>query len=159
MKRTILLGALGLMFLGAGCALQSEKAGLGDGYDAAAMPRPDVTQYVATTNLPDVHFDFDKYDVRLDDAKMLDKSAKWLKENARAQVLIEGHCDERGTSEYNTVLGERRAKAAVNYLVTRGIDARRITVVSYGEQKPQCDGHSEACWKQNRRAHFLYKAD
>jgi peptidoglycan-associated lipoprotein len=156
-----------LIFLGVGCARQPETAspsmGLGDsGYQQAmptAVARPDVTQYVATANLPDIHFDFDKYEIRPEAAKTLDASAAWLKSNAKAQVLIEGHCDERGTSEYNVVLGERRAKATMNYLMSRGIDARRIAVVSYGEDKPQCQQHNAACWAKNRRAHFLYKAE
>ena len=73
-------------------------------------------------------------------------------------MLIEGHCDERGTVEYNLVLGERRAKAAMNYLVAQGVQASRFTVISYGKERPFCTEHTEACWSQNRRAHFLVKA-
>ena len=102
-------------------------------------------------------FDFDKYDIRPTDAKTLDTNAAWLKSNDNL-VLIEGHCDERGTNEYNLALGERRAKAAMNYLVAQGVQASRITIISYGKERPTCTEHSESCWAQNRRAHFLVKA-
>ena len=151
-----------LVILGSGCAAQREVAGDGR-YDASAMPsdssRPDARQYVTTANLPDIHFDFDKYEIRPDAAKTLDASAKWLKGNTKTFVLIEGHCDERGTTEYNISLGERRAKAAMSYLVSQGVDARRIAVVSFGEDKPQCEQHNAACWAKNRRAHFLFKSE
>ena len=114
---------------------------------------------MAVAALKEVYFDFDKYDIRAEDAKTLDANAAWLKSNADNLVLIEGHCDERGTNEYNLALGERRAKATMNYLVSRGVDARRITVFSYGEDRPQCQEHNEACWAKNRRAHFLVKGE
>ena len=113
--------------------------------------------FKATPELADIHFDFDKYEIRTADAKLLDADASWLKQNADRFVLIEGHCDERGTSEYNVALGERRAKATMNYLVSRGIAASRITIVSYGEERPVCSEHQESCWAKNRRAHFLTK--
>jgi peptidoglycan-associated lipoprotein len=108
--------------------------------------------------LKTIYFDFDKYDIRPGDAKTLDGDAAWLKSNADNLVLIEGHCDERGTNEYNLALGERRAKATMNYLVAQGVQASRITIISYGKERPTCTEHSEACWAQNRRAHFLVKA-
>ncbi|HET8578686.1 MAG TPA: peptidoglycan-associated lipoprotein Pal [Methylomirabilota bacterium] len=113
---------------------------------------------MATDNLKDIHFDFDKYDIRSGDAKILDANAAWLKSNPNNLVLIEGHCDERGTNEYNLALGERRAKSTMNYLVGQGVQANRITIISYGEERPQCTEHNEACWAKNRRAHFLVKA-
>ena len=103
-------------------------------------------------------FDFDRYDIRADDAKILDGNAAWLKSNASNLVLIEGHCDERGTNEYNLALGERRAKSTMNYLVSQGIQANRITIISYGKERPVCSEKSESCWQKNRRAHFLVKA-
>ena len=112
---------------------------------------------MANPNLKDIHFDFDKYDIRPGDAKMLDGNAGWLKSNPNHLVLIEGHCDERGTNEYNLALGERRAKATMNYLVSQGVQASRITIISYGEERPLCSQKTEACWAQNRRAHFLVK--
>ena len=119
--------------------------------------RPPVSEFTANPNLKDIQFDFDKYDIRPGDAKVLDGNATWLKGNDQL-VLIEGHCDERGTNEYNLALGERRAKATMNYLVSQGVQAARITIISYGEERPLCTEHNEACWAKNRRAHFLTKA-
>jgi len=119
--------------------------------------RPQPGTFRATTELKDVHFDFDKYDIRSGDAKTLDANAAWLKSNTTMLVLIEGHCDERGTNEYNLALGERRAKAAMNYLVSQGVAQNRVSIISYGEQRPVCTEHDEACWAKNRRAHFLVK--
>ena len=125
---------------------------------AAPAARPSPTEFVANENLRDVYFDFDKYDIRPPDAKTLDANASWLKSNPNHLVLIEGHCDERGTNEYNLALGERRAKSAMNYLVSQGVQASRITIISYGEERPVCTQKSEECWAKNRRAHFLVKA-
>ena len=122
----------------------------------ATPPRP--SEFSEDANLKDVYFDFDKYDIRADDSKVLDGNATWLKSNANNLVLIEGHCDERGTNEYNLALGERRAKATMNYLVSQGIQANRITIISYGKERPVCSEKSEGCWQKNRRAHFLVKA-
>jgi len=119
--------------------------------------RPAPSDFVAVRDLADIHFDFDKYTIRPTDADLLDQNARWLKANEKDLLLIEGHCDERGTNEYNLALGERRAKAAMNYLVAQGVAARRITIISYGEERPQCTDHNEACWAKNRRAHFLLK--
>ena len=123
---------------------------------AAPASRPPVQEFAANPNLKDINFDFDKYDIRPGDAKILDGNASWLKSND-VLVLIEGHCDERGTNEYNLALGERRAKATMNYLVGQGVQAGRITIISYGEERPVCTEHTEACWARNRRAHFLSK--
>ncbi len=124
---------------------------------AAAAPRPVPKEFMAVAALKEVYFDFDKYDIRAEDAKTLDANATWLKSNAENLVLIEGHCDERGTNEYNLALGERRAKATMNYLVSQGIQANRITIISYGEERPVCSEKTEACWAKNRRANFLVK--
>ena len=115
-----------------------------------------MKDFAAVADLKDVFFDFDKYDIRPGDATTLDANAKWLKANDNL-VLIEGHCDERGTNEYNLALGERRAKSTMNYLVSQGVQANRITIISYGEERPQCTEHNEACWSKNRRSHFLVK--
>jgi len=123
---------------------------------APATPPP-PSEFRAHDALKDVYFDFDKYDIRPNDARTLDTNAGWLKQNTGQLVLIEGHADERGTNEYNLALGERRAKAAMNYLVSQGVQASRITIISYGEERPVCADKSEACWSQNRRAHFLVK--
>ena len=125
---------------------------------AAPAARPTPSEFRADDNLKDVFFDFDKYDIRPTDAKILDANASWLKSNANHLVLIEGHCDERGTNEYNLALGERRAKSTMNYLVSQGVQASRITIISYGEERPTCTQKTEECWAKNRRAHFLVKA-
>lgn len=128
------------------------------GAPGAAMRPPAPSEFVAAPALKDIHFDFDKYNIRPGDAKILDENAKWMKANANTLILVEGHCDERGTNEYNLALGERRAKATLNYLVSQGIAATRITVISYGEERPLCTEKNEGCWAQNRRAHFLVKS-
>jgi len=121
--------------------------------------RPSPRDFSAAAALKDIGFDYDKYEIRPADAKILDATAGWLKTNARNLVLIEGHCDERGTNEYNLALGEQRAKAAMSYLVALGIQAGRISIVSYGEERPLCNEQGEACWAKNRRAHFLVKPE
>ncbi|MBI1734235.1 MAG: peptidoglycan-associated lipoprotein Pal [Candidatus Rokubacteria bacterium] len=108
-------------------------------------------------DLKDVHFDFDKSEIRPDATKVLDASAAWLLEHPRSTVLVEGHCDERGTNAYNLALGDRRAHAATSYLISRGVPPTRFVTVSYGEERPVCTERAEACWWKNRRAHFLVK--
>ncbi len=135
-------------------------SGAGAGGATTAAPstaRPSLKEFTAVAALKDVFFEFDKYDIRAEDAKTLDANATWLKANAENLVLIEGHCDERGTNEYNLALGERRAKAAMNYLVSQGVQANRITIISYGEERPVCNEKNESCWSKNRRGHFLVK--
>ena len=127
------------------------------GASTAAGARPAPSEFAPVRDLVDVHFDFDKYEIRPRDAEILDANARWLRANANAQILIEGHCDERGTEEYNLSLGDRRAKSAVNYLLAQGIAPARIVTISYGKERPQCTDHNEACWAKNRRAHFLVK--
>jgi peptidoglycan-associated lipoprotein len=123
----------------------------------APPPRPAPAEYRSVAELRDVFFDFDKHAIKPEGARVLDATAGWLKANSSALLLIEGHCDERGTNAYNLVLGERRAKASQEYLVARGIAVDRITIISYGEERPVCSERPEACWAQNRRAHFLAK--
>lgn len=102
-----------------------------------------------------IHFDYDKYDIREDAQPILKKLAALLSSTKGARVIIEGHCDERGTDEYNLALGDRRANAAREYLVALGIPSGRIETVSYGEEKPLCAEGSEECWARNRRAAFV----
>ena len=123
---------------------------------ASAPARPG--EFAESAGLKDINFDFDKYVIRPGDAKILDANAAWLKSNSNALLLIEGHCDERGTNEYNLALGERRAKATMNYLVSQGVQAGRVTIISYGKERPLCSQKTEACWARNRRAHSLVKA-
>jgi len=105
--------------------------------------------------LKDIHFDFDKYDILPEDAQILKENAALLSKYPQVKVQVEGHCDERGTNEYNLALGERRANAAKKYLVSLGISADRISSISYGEEKPLDTGHNEEAWANNRRGHFV----
>ena len=103
----------------------------------------------------DAYFDYDKADIRPDARTALSKTADFLKANARFKVTIEGHCDERGSTEYNLGLGDRRASAVKQYLVSLGVPADRLSTVSFGKEKPFCMESNEACWQQNRRGHFV----
>lgn len=108
--------------------------------------------FLANTASDTIFFDTDSYDVDSEDRAILDSQAAWLIANPSVRVTIEGHCDERGTREYNLALGERRANAASNYLAARGVDASRMTVISYGKERPVALGSDPASWAQNRRA-------
>jgi peptidoglycan-associated lipoprotein len=103
----------------------------------------------------DIHFDFDTDTLTMDAQDLLKDKAQWLMDNPDAHVIIEGHCDERGSNAYNLALGDRRARAVKNFLVTLGIDSNRMTTISYGEERPLDPGHNEAAWAKNRRAHFV----
>jgi peptidoglycan-associated lipoprotein len=126
----------------------------GGGMGAERVP---VKEFHPAMEMADIHFDFDRYDIRSQDEPTLQSNAAWLRTNKNYLVLIEGHTDERGTPEYNVALGERRAKMAQNYLVSHGIDSRRISIISYGEYRQQCTDATEECWAKNRRAHFRIK--
>jgi len=108
--------------------------------------------------LKDIHFDFDKYDIRPSDAAILKENAELLKKYHKVKIQIEGHCDERGTNEYNLALGERRANSTRNYLLSLGISSERIFAISYGEERPLDPGHNEDAWTKNRRAHTIITA-
>jgi len=105
--------------------------------------------------LGDIFFDYDQSLIRPDAKKPLDQNVEWLRANAQPNLIIEGHCDERGSQEYNLALGQRRAKAAQDYLVASGIDEKRIQTISYGKERPFVVGHDESAWQWNRRAHFV----
>ena len=109
----------------------------------------------ASSPLKDVFFEFDRHDLTGDARDILKGNAEWLKKNSSARVEIEGHCDERGTSEYNLALGAKRSQAARDYLVTLGIAPDRISTISYGEEIPACIESGENCWRQNRRVRFI----
>jgi peptidoglycan-associated lipoprotein len=106
-------------------------------------------------NVKDAYFDFNKADIRPDTRTALAKTAEFLRSYPQVRVTIEGHCDERGSTEYNIGLGERRAQAAKNYLISLGIGANRMDTVSWGKERPFCTEHTEECWQQNRRGHFV----
>ncbi|QEM69709.1 peptidoglycan-associated lipoprotein Pal [Geobacter sp. FeAm09] len=108
------------------------------------------------TAFESVYFDFDKSDLRQDARDVLSKNAEiLLKSKPGVKVQIAGHCDERGSAEYNLALGERRAKSALHYLITLGVAADRLSIISYGKEKPAVDGHDEAAWAKNRRDEFV----
>jgi peptidoglycan-associated lipoprotein len=111
----------------------------------------------AAAGLRDVFFGYDSWTISDDQRQALNRDADWMRSNASAMVKVEGHCDERGTSAYNLVLGEKRAKAVRNYLVELGISANRLSVVSYGKERPSCLDHAESCYQQNRRGHLVVK--
>lgn len=113
----------------------------------------------AAAGLRDVFFAFDSFMISGEGRQALLRNAEWLKSNPGAQLKIEGHCDERGTSAYNLVLGEKRAKAARNYLVELGVASDQLSVVSYGKERPFCNEHDESCYAQNRRAHVVVQTD
>lgn len=122
---------------------------------APAPPsQPPVPQAMPIPELADVFFDFDRFVIRSEARPGLETNAGFLKSQSDVKILIEGHCDERGTSAYNLVLGERRARAAAQYLRDLGVPSSQMQITSYGKERPFCSEHSEACWQSNRRAHF-----
>jgi peptidoglycan-associated lipoprotein len=127
----------------------------------SAPPPPAPVVAAPTTDelwaqqVQDAYFDLDKADLRDDARAALTSTAKFLSDHPEIKVVIEGHCDERGSTEYNLVLGDRRAAAVKQFLVSLGITADRLNTVSYGKEKPFCSDHDETCWQQNRRGHFV----
>jgi outer membrane protein OmpA-like peptidoglycan-associated protein len=127
----------------------------------ATIGLPRAKNYEPIPELRDIFFDFGKADIRPPDVKILDANAAWLRAHPLHLVLIEGHSDSRGATdrknEFNMDLGERRAQAASRYLIAQGIEASRITILSYGQERPRCSEQTERCWSQNRRSRFLVK--
>jgi peptidoglycan-associated lipoprotein len=117
-------------------------------------PKPTLDE-LFLKEVRDAYFDYDKADIRADAREALAKTADFLRNYPQLRVTIEGHCDERGSTEYNLALGDRRANAVKQYLVSLGLPADRLTTVSYGKEKPFCTESDEACWQQNRRGHFI----
>jgi peptidoglycan-associated lipoprotein len=105
--------------------------------------------------LEDIFFDYDKFNIKAEYKKVLSKNAEILLGSPEAMLLVEGHCDERGTNEYNLALGEKRAKAVIDFYVTYGVSADRLSMISYGEEKPFAMGRDEKAWAKNRRAHMV----
>ena len=161
MKKLIflLLLPLFLMLVFSGCACPKKKA-------AGEMPTTEVAPVAEVketppppeapveTALEPIYFDFDKSNLKPDATATLTKNAEWISKNPTAKIIIEGNCDERGTSEYNVALGERRATSAKQYLIKLGIAADRLSTVSYGKEKPICTEQNESCWCKNRRDDF-----
>jgi peptidoglycan-associated lipoprotein len=121
---------------------------------APAPAQPNVSELFAQ-NVTDAYFDLDKSDLRPDARSALTKDAEFLRSYPQVHVSIEGHCDERGSTEYNLGLGQRRAESAKNFLISLGIAADRMETTSWGKERPVCTDHNEECWQRNRRAHFV----
>ncbi|MBI1884626.1 MAG: peptidoglycan-associated lipoprotein Pal [Chlamydiae bacterium] len=131
------------------------------GEDIPLTEQPDLGSFVEPNDssvFADVRFDYDQSQIRDDARPILEGIAKWLEEHSGIQLMIEGHCDERGSNEYNLALGEQRGLAIRRYLTGLGLDAERLHTVSYGEEKPLDPSHNEDAWSQNRRGHFLISA-
>lgn len=151
----------------------SKESNKGSNYETIAelpVPQPETSQVHGTVvesgssgapangaakGISDVFFDFDKYQIRADDRDILIANSQLLKKKNFTKLVIEGHTDERGTTDYNIALGERRAESAKKYLSVLGIDSSKVFVISYGKEKPFCTEHNEDCYQQNRRAHFV----
>jgi peptidoglycan-associated lipoprotein len=160
-KASVLLAGILILLLFSFCAKKPKVQ--------PKQPTPPTTQEQPTTpetpteekqmvtqgDLQPIYFDFDKYDLRPGDREILNLNAVVLKDNATVRIRIEGNCDERGTVEYNLALGERRASAARDYLINLGIDSDRISVISYGKERPKYPGQNEGAWSKNRRDDFV----
>jgi len=160
----ILAIALGLFLSGCGCFMQAQKG------EQAPPPAPEAKVVPPETKvevpvtpppppppvvmLKDINFDFDKYNIRPGDGAILKEDMAWFKANAGKKMKVEGHCDERGTVEYNLVLGQKRADSTKKYLMDLGVDGKAMETVSYGKERPLDPGHNEAAWAKNRRAHL-----
>jgi len=121
-------------------------------------PPPTVTdEDLFNQNIKDVYFDYDKSDIRADQQASLQADVQFLSQHANINFTVEGHCDERGSTEYNLALGDKRASSVKNALTAAGVAASRIKTISYGKEKPFCNESNEACWQQNRRGHFVYQ--
>ena len=121
--------------------------------DALRAGEPPMTP--ASSPLKEIYFDFDRYDLQADARAVLKTNAEWLRANPSVQVQIEGHCDERGTTEYNLALGAKRAQSAKDFLMNLGIPASRLSTISFGKEAQICRGHDEECWSKNRRDRFV----
>lgn len=180
MKKAIILGLSGILilFFLTACRAKVEKAPPPPPPQVKEQPKVEKVKEVPPVKKPElseeeifeaksleeinreaplemIHFDFDRYFIREDAKPVLAKNAAWLKKFHSAKVLIEGHCDERGTEEYNLALGEKRAKSTIDYLVSLGISSARIRIISYGKSQPLDTGHNEVSWQKNRRAQFV----
>ena len=171
-KRLLGVAVVGLLVavLGVGCS--AKKKGAAGGTEGAGLGEEGLAgggsleRYKSGTlgsgeegPLKDIHFAFDSFELDESARSGLRENGNWLKDHTRAKVEVEGHCDERGTVEYNLALGAKRARAAKDYLVTLGISSDRLTTISYGEELPLCREHTEECWAKNRRAHFVVASE
>lgn len=129
----------------------------GAGGGMAGGPGGGMAGGLGGSELQDIFFDYDRFTVRADGVQAMEQNARWLRAHKGQNVLIEGHCDERGTQAYNLVLGEKRARSAKRYLEDLGIAGSQLQIISYGENRPVCKEQTENCYQRNRRAHFVAK--
>jgi peptidoglycan-associated lipoprotein len=163
----ILVIALGMFLSGCGCFMQAQKGETAPPPAPQAQVVPPEAKVEVTVQPPpppapapivglnDINYDFDKYNIRANDGAILKQNLEWFKANPGNKLKIEGNCDERGTVEYNLVLGQKRADSAKKYLMDLGVDGKSMDTVSYGKERPIDPGHNEAAWAKNRRAHFV----
>jgi peptidoglycan-associated lipoprotein len=161
MSNPIRIAALTFVLALAACTTKPKPAA--EAPPEAPSAAPTAQNQVETTVVPGsvqdfrvnvgdtVHFDYDKYDVHSQDRDLLQRQAQWLQKYSQVRVTVEGHCDERGTREYNLALGARRANAVKEYLVSLGVPSSRVDTISYGKERPMCTESDESCWAQNRR--------
>lgn len=154
-KFLIAISSISLLFIGACSSSGRSGAGSPDDYDD--LEEGNIPGAHAGNELGDVSFDYDSSALSSMAEGTLKKNAEWINAHAGQSVIVEGHCDERGTSEYNLALGERRAKAASDYLRTMGVPSSRLSTISYGEELPLDPAKNEAAYAKNRRAHFSLK--
>jgi peptidoglycan-associated lipoprotein len=177
MKKLIVLVLAGFLVFGCSTSKTSSKPGDadydstkagdmkgGDGQDVkdTGYGKVDSTdmgngpEMASKYKVDDVHFDYDRYDIKSGETFILREAANILRDNPSLRLIIEGHCDDRGTNEYNLALGDRRAKSVKDHLVSLGIPSSRLQTISYGEEKPMCSEQTESCWASNRRAHLSF---
>src|SRR2546421_572117 len=144
------IAALSLLLAVAGCHKKPKPV------PAPPPPPPPLTdQQLFEQNIKDAYFDYDSYEVRPSDAATLQADAQFLNQHPNWKILIEGHCDERGSTEYNMALGDSRSQSAKQALISAGVAANRLTTTSFGKEKPFCTESNEQCWQQNRRGHLV----
>jgi peptidoglycan-associated lipoprotein len=164
-----LAAAAMMLAMVAGCSSKQSGAGAGAGNGPGGLNENGLSGNTSSLKdlqtgrlgangqgpLSDIHFDYNDYSVRAQDGEILKSNADWMGKNSAARVQIEGHCDNRGSEEYNIALGAKRAQAAKDYLETLGITADRMSTISYGKELPVCSEDTDECWAQNRRDHFV----
>lgn len=156
-KEVVIAIAIAAVMVMQGCSHTKKEAAAAPETAAQQVvtPEPEETDVMAEGKiLNTIYFDFDKSDLKPSSIEVLKKIGDWLIKNPDKKIRIEGHCDERGTDEYNIALGERRALAAKNYLATMGVPMQNVSTLSFGEEKPADPGHNEEAWAKNRRAEF-----
>ncbi len=162
MRKLMLLCWVIAAFSVSGCGSKSSEIAVdtesgSEQYDSSGSDSASALLEEARRMVKDVFFQYDSAELEPDAVSQLKNNAEWLNQNRTISAMIEGHCDERGTSEYNMALGEKRAETTKSFLVRAGVEASRLETVSFGEERPFDSGHTEAAWSKNRRAHFVVK--